>query len=190
MRTACLVVLVACGGGAVPQLTYPAAKRGDTADIVGTLTIKDPYRWLEDMESADTKAWVTAENQLTDAALATWPSRASLRPRLTELFGQERTFPPEHRGARFFWRRSDGVHDLPYILSAASLDEPGTVSSTRMRSPARQDLVRRSSVARSGKLLGYGTAEGGGDWQVWRFRELTRTPTFPSSSRTSSTTRR
>jgi prolyl oligopeptidase len=181
MRTACLVVLVACGGGgASHNSTYPAAKRGDTADIVGTLTIKDPYRWLEDMESADTKAWVTAENKLTDSALGTWPSRASLRPRLTELFGQERTFPPEHRGARYFWRRSDGVHDLPYIMSAASLDEPGTVilDANALAEHGKISFAG-TSVARSGKLLGYGTAEGGGDWQVWRFRDLDTNADLP-----------
>ena len=99
--------------------------------IAGSRTWSRPIR----------KAWVTAENQLTDSALATWPSRAPLRTRLTELFGQERTFPPEHRGARYFWLRSDGVHDLPYIMSAASLDEPGTV------------ILDANALAEHGKIL-------------------------------------
>ncbi|HEY6039381.1 MAG TPA: prolyl oligopeptidase family serine peptidase [Kofleriaceae bacterium] len=174
MRTACLIVLVACGSSSAPHGTsYPAAKRGDTADTVGALTIKDPYRWLEDMESPDTKAWVAAENQLTDAQLATWPSRATLTKRLTELFGQERTFPPEHRGGRYFWRRSDGVHDLPFIMTAASLDEPGSVvlDANTLAEHGKISFAG-TSVARDGKLMGYGTAEGGGDWQVWRFREV------------------
>jgi prolyl oligopeptidase len=174
MRTAWLIVLVACGGSSAPHGTsYPAAKRGDTADTVGSLTIKDPYRWLEDMESADTKAWVTAENQLTDAQLATWPSRTTLRSRLTELFGQERTYPPQHRGGHYFWRRSDGVHDLPYVMMASSLDEPGTVilDANTLADHGKISFAG-TSVARDGKLMAYGTAEGGGDWQVWRFREV------------------
>lgn len=174
MRTACLVVLVACGGsGAAHNPTYPAAKRGDVVESHGATKIADPYRWLEDMESADTKAWVTAENQLTDSALATWPARATFRTRLTELFGQERTFPPEHLGGHYFWRRSDGVHDLPFIMTASSLDEPGTVllDANTLGEHGKISFAG-TSVSRDGKLLAYGTAEGGGDWHVWRFRDV------------------
>jgi len=172
MRTACLIVLVACGSSSAPHGTaYPTAKRGDVVDE--TTKIADPYRWLEDMESADTKAWVNAENQLTDSVIATWPSRAPLRSRLTELFGQERTYPPEHLGTRYFWRRSDGVHDLPYIMMASSLDEPGTVllDANTLADHGKISFAGMTA-ARDGKLIAYGTAEGGGDWQVWRFRDV------------------
>ena len=174
MRTACLVVLAACGGGSASHRpTYPEAKRGDVVETHGATKIADPYRWLEEMESADTKAWVAAENQLTDAALATWPSRATLRTRLTELMGQERTFPP--RAPR-----------RPLLLAAQrrsarpALRDDGDLARRARHGPprrehagrARQDLVCRASLSRDGKLLAYGTAEGGGDWHVWRFRDV------------------
>ena len=172
MRTACLIALVACGGGSPShRSTYPEAKRGDVVD--DATKVKDPYRWLEQMESADTKAWVTAENQLTDAAMATWPSRETFRTRLTELFGQERTSPPVHLGGHYFWRRTDGVHDLPFIMMASSLDEPGTVllDANALGEHGKVSFAG-TSLSRDGKLLAYGTAEGGGDWHVWRFRDV------------------
>jgi prolyl oligopeptidase len=171
MRTACLVVLVACGGSSGSHHpTYPEAKRGDVVD--DTTKVPDPYRWLEAMESDDTKSWVTAENQLTDAALATFPDRAALRTRLTELLGQEHTFPPRHVAGRYVWQRNDGVHDLPYVMTAASLDEPGTVllDANTLAQHGKISFAG-TRLARTGTLFAYGTAEGGGDWQVWRFRD-------------------
>jgi len=181
MRTASLVLLVACGSSSAPHHpSYPAAKRGDTAETVGTLTIADPYRWLEDMTSAETKAWVTAENQLTDSELATFPARSSLRTRLTELLGQERTFPPLHIGGRYVWRRNDGIHDLPYVMTAATLDEPGTVllDANTLAEHGKISFAG-TRFARTGALFAYGTAEGGGDWQIWRFRDSATSADLP-----------
>jgi len=171
MRTAWLIVLAACASSASHAPSYPAAKRGDVVD--DKTKVADPYRWLETVDSADTKAWVAAENQLTDSVLATLPSRASLRSRLTELLGQERTSAPQHMGSRYFWRRNDGVHDLPYVMVATSLDEPGTVllDANTLAEHGKISFAG-TTVARTGKLFGFGTAEGGGDWQIWRFRDI------------------
>ncbi|HET9991421.1 MAG TPA: prolyl oligopeptidase family serine peptidase, partial [Kofleriaceae bacterium] len=173
MRTAYLVALAACASSAPRGPSYPASKRGDVVETHGTMTIADPYRWLEAMDAPDTKAWVATQNQFTDAQLATWPSLAPFRSRLTELLGQERTSAPVRLSGHYFWSRSDGVHDLPYIMTATSLDEPGTVllDANTLAEHGKISFAG-TSIARSGALFGYGTAEGGGDWQVWRFRDV------------------
>src|SRR5690606_34986896 len=72
------------------RLTYPASPRGDTYDDYHGTRVADPYRWLEDNESAETRAWIEAQNEVTQAYLAEIPARAHLRERLTALWNYPR----------------------------------------------------------------------------------------------------
>ncbi len=152
---------------------YPVAKRGDTVDQHGTVAVADPYRWLEAMDSPETRAWVSAENRLTDSITNPLATRDTFRTRITELVRQERTGSPVHRGSHYFWLFRDGQHDSPFIMSATSLDEPGTVV-LDANTLADGGKISFAGVTydRAGTVMAYGTAEGGGDWQVWRLRDL------------------
>jgi len=66
--------------------TYPTATRGTQVDVYHGVTIADPYRWLEDVDSPQTKAWVEAENKVTFGYLAAIPERTAIRNRLTQLW--------------------------------------------------------------------------------------------------------
>ncbi len=80
----------------------PPARRDDTADVVHGVTVPDPYRWLEDAGTPDTKAWVTASNDRTRAALDDRPGRDALVRRYTELFSAGAAGAPSIRGGRLF----------------------------------------------------------------------------------------
>src|ERR1700724_808473 len=72
------------------NLTYPPARRGDQIDDYHGVKVADPYRWLEDTDSAETHAWVEAENKLTFSYLDQIPYRQAIHDRLTKLWNYER----------------------------------------------------------------------------------------------------
>src|SRR4051812_25321246 len=78
--------------------TYPAAARGTQVDVYHGASIADPYRWLEDTDSPETKAWVEAENKLTDSFLATIPERPAIKNKLTLLWNYARYSAPFKEG--------------------------------------------------------------------------------------------
>jgi prolyl oligopeptidase len=152
---------------------YPRARTGDVADKLHGVAIADPYRWLEDMSSAETKQWVRDQNALTDAQLAALPGRDALRARLTQLVSYESFRMPFRRGNRYFWSHSDGKRNQPVVLTAPALDaapavllDPNTISTDG--SLAFAGLA----VSPSGARVAYGLAIGGGDWQKWRVRDV------------------
>ena len=67
-----------------PAITYPETARGEVVEEHFGVSIADPYRWLENdvREDPQVRAWVTAQNEVTDAYLATLPGRAAFRARM------------------------------------------------------------------------------------------------------------
>src|SRR6478672_1824040 len=92
-----------------PPLTYPPAARGTQVDVYHGVSIADPFRWLEDTDSPATKAWVEAENKLTDAFIATIPERAGIKNRLTQLWNYARYTAPFKEGGRYFYFENTGL---------------------------------------------------------------------------------
>ena len=89
-----LLLLTICAAPALAETTsvpkqatlaYPATRSVDTVDDYHGRKIADPFRWLEDLESPETAAWVAAQNKVTSAYLEALPQRDAIRKRLTEL---------------------------------------------------------------------------------------------------------
>jgi len=109
-----LLTIVAGTTGAQTQnapLSYPAAARGTQVDDYHGVSIADPYRWLEDTDSPATKAWVEAQNRLTDSFLATIPERPAIKTRLTEIWNYARFSAPFKGGARYFYFQNTGLQN-------------------------------------------------------------------------------
>src|SRR5260370_14534214 len=99
---------------------YPQPKRADQVDAYHGTKIADPYRWLEDTDSAETHAWVEAENKVTFGYLEQIPYRQAIRDRLTKLWNYERfTVPSQHVG-RYFFQHNTGLQNQNVLLVAAS----------------------------------------------------------------------
>src|SRR4051812_18786816 len=97
MRKLLPVALFSAVGLAAAQnvpMDYPPAPRGDHVDVYHGTKVPDPYRWLEDLDSPQTTAWVEAENKLTFGFLETLPQRTAFRERLTKLWNYERIGVP------------------------------------------------------------------------------------------------
>src|SRR5215207_7540620 len=110
------------------DLAYPQTRKDESVvdDYHGT-KVADPYRWLEDDNSAETKAWVEAQNKVTFGYLEKIPRRAELRDRLTKLWNYERFSAPMERGGRYFYTYNSGLQNQRVLYVTASPDAQGRV---------------------------------------------------------------
>lgn len=151
--------------------TYPPARRGDQVDTYHGVEVADPYRWLEDPDSPETRAWVRAENELTEAYLHNIPARRLIRERLSELWNYERFSIPVRRGHAIFYSRNDGLQDQSVLFvdtgeGARVLLDPNRLS--------EDNTVSLASTVPSedGRLLAYALSDGGSDWREWHVLEV------------------
>ena len=91
-------------------MIYPDAHRAPIVDEYHGTSVADPYRWLEDADAPETRAWVDAENALTRRALD-GPERDAIRKRLAELYDYPRVSVPQRKGTRYFYARNPGLLD-------------------------------------------------------------------------------
>ena len=99
-------------------LDYPATRKVDQTDSYHGTVVADPYRWLEDDNSAETKAWVVEQNKVTDKFLEAMPQRLPARRIYTELYNFERYGIPFTEGGRYFWTRNDGLQQQNVLYTA------------------------------------------------------------------------
>ena len=106
------------------SLDYPKTRKGDVVDDYFGTKVPDPYRWLEDDNSPETKAWVEAQNAVTFAWLESIPERTAIRERLTELWDYERFGLPSREGPWYVFSRNDGLQNQSVTYRAKRLDDP------------------------------------------------------------------
>ena len=176
-RFAVLIVLFAGLSilAADTSLTYPMTKRTDHSDVLHGIKVPDPYRWLEDdvRKSADVKAWVEAENKVTEAYLKTIPERAGIHKRLTDLWNYAKFSAPVKLGGHYFYTRNDGLQNQAVLFVQDSLDTPGRVllDPNKWKADGTAALAHWS-VSDDGKYLSYARSEAGSDWMTWYVLEI------------------
>lgn len=154
-------------------LDYPKAKTVDQVDDYHGTKVADPYRWLEDTDSADTKEWVQAENKLTFSYLDQIPYRGAIRDRLLKLWNYERFTVPELEGGRYFYQHNTGLQNQNVLLVSESLTaEPRVLLDPNTLSSDGTVALAGASLTNDGKLLAYGTAASGSDWTEWHVRDV------------------
>ncbi len=165
-------VAQSCPPGA-STMSYPATLKGTQQDIYHGTTIADPYRWLEDANSAETRAWVEAENKVTQAFLAQIPERETIKQRLTKLWNYERYGVPYKESGRYFYSRNDGLQNQAVLYTMKSLaDEPRLLLDPNTLAADGTVALAGSAVSPDGKYLAYGTAASGSDWNEWKVRDI------------------
>lgn len=155
------------------KFQYPPATRQGQVDEYHGTKVPDPYRWLEDVDSPETRRWVAAENELTFGYLRGLPARARLKARLTELWDYPRYGVPFKAGGRYFFTRNDGLQNQPVLYVQESLDAaPRPLLDANALSADGTVAVSATAVSDDGRLLAYGLARAGSDWQEIRVRAV------------------
>lgn len=169
-----LLALLSCPSVARDgRLSYPPAARGEVADDYHGTHVADPYRWLEDLDSDETRAWVSAEAQLTERYLSEIGERSRIRARIARLYDFEKTGIPFEEAGRYFYTRNSGHQEQSVLLSAGQLDEPPVVTlDPNSLPPEGHPIVTHYVASHDGRLLAYGVSAAGSDWTDWHVRDL------------------
>ncbi len=154
-------------------LQYPAARKSDVVDDYHGTRVPDPYRWLEDPDSPESRAWIEAENRLTAAYLAEIPARSTIRERLTKLWNYPKYGTPFRKGRRYFFFKNDGLQNQSVLYKQASLTaDPETLLDPNLLSEDGTVALSTMAVSDDGRLLAYGTSASGSDWEEFRVRDV------------------
>jgi len=152
---------------------YPVTKKVNQVDIYHGTKVADPFRWLENPDSADTKAWVNAQNKLTNAYLNTISQRERIKKRLTKLWNYEKYSAPFKQGKRHFYYKNDGLQNQSVLYVANSIKDKGRVllDPNKFSKDGTTSLAGLS-ISDNGNIAAYGISKGGSDWREWRFLDI------------------
>lgn len=152
---------------------YPEAHKVDTTfDYAGT-KVPDPYNWLENADSEESKKWIEDENALTFGYLHAIPEREKIIDRLKTIWNFERFSEPEKEGGRYFFSKNDGLQNQSVLYVADSLDaEPRMLLDPNTLSKDGTIALNGMAISRDGKKLAYALSSGGSDWQEWHVRDV------------------
>ena len=180
VRPAALLAALAVSATTLPgQGQYPQTRKVDHVDTYRT-QVPDPYRWLEDDTSAETAAWVTAQNKVTFPYLEKIPFREALQKRVKQLNDYEKYTSPSRKGPYVFFRKNDGLQNqsVLYIQEGMTgkpevLIDPNTWGET----------VALSAFvpSKDAKYAVYGISRSGSDWQEFKVLELATKKTLPDT---------
>lgn len=155
------------------KFDYPKTKKMDQVDVYHGISVADPYRWLEDDNSAETAEWVKAQNKVTFGYLKTIPERENIKKRLTELWNYEKYSAPSKQGDKYFYYKNDGLQNQYVLYVANSINDPGRVLlDPNKLSEDGTVALSGTSISDDGKILAYGISVAGSDWQEWRFMNV------------------
>jgi prolyl oligopeptidase len=175
----------------MPQFSpfaYPSSPAGDQVDDYHGTPVADPYRWLEDPDSPQTKAWVEAQNRLTFDFLATIPARDRLQQRLTQLWDYEKYGIPVRYGKgtqqRYIYSKNDGLQNQSVLYTLKTLDdEPRVLLDPNQLSKDGTVALSSYAISDDAQWMAYGLSSAGSDWQEWRVRNVATGEDLPDHLR-------
>lgn len=178
-RVGCALVLTLVLGAALawtqqpPNPGPPPTRVDNVREVIHGVEVVDPYRWLEDQQSPETRAWIEAQNKYTRSLLDAWPGRAALQRRLTELMKiEEIGVPHEHHGRYFYSKRlADQDLFVSYVRKGLG-GEDEVLLDPHPLSPDHTVNAFVYEVAEDGTLVAYAIRHGGEDEVTLKFRNV------------------
>ncbi|MDB4653116.1 prolyl oligopeptidase family serine peptidase [Akkermansiaceae bacterium] len=172
-RTVLLALTIGLLSAQEIPLSYPDSNPRKIVETLHGMKIRDPYRWLEELNSDQTAAWVKAQSSLTDSYLKALPGRDALNNHLTKLWNVERFGIPVFKGGRYFFSKNDGLQNQSVLYSTQSLDmEPKVLLDPNTLSKDGTIALSSYEVSPDGRHLAYSISASGSDWVEWKVREI------------------
>lgn len=155
------------------SLVYPPSPKVDQVDNYHGVEVTDPYRWLEDPDSDESRQWIEAQNQVTFTYLNDIPVRESLKQRLTQLWNYEKYGIPFKRENRYFYFKNDGLQNQSVLYTLPELDaEPRVLLDPNTLSEDGTVALSGLAISEDARLMAYGLSTSGSDWQEWKVRDV------------------
>ncbi len=155
------------------NLQYPETKKINHIDEYHGVKIADPYRWLEDLNSEETKAWIEAQNKLTNDYLSNIPYREKIKQRLTDLWNYERYSTPFKVGDYYVYSKNDGLQEQNvYYIQKGINGNPEILIDPNKLSPDGSVSLSGIFFSNDNKYLSYGISRGGSDWREFYIMEV------------------
>jgi len=155
------------------SFTYPPAHQIEQSDNYYGVNVKDPYRWLEDPDSSETKTWIAEQNKVTGEYLASITAKEKIQQRLTQLWDYEKYGSPFKRGNRYFYFKNDGLQNQSVLYTLQSLnDEPKVLLDPNKLSEDGTVALSGLSISDDGKWLAYGLSTAGSDWVEYKVKNI------------------
>ena len=164
------------------KLQYPQTKKVDHVDTYFGVKVPDPYRWLEDDNSAETAQWVEAENKVAFGYLEKIPYRQQVKQRLENLYNYPKFTAPFHRGENYFFYKNDGLQNQSVLYFQKGLDgTPEVLIDPNKLSTDGTARLGAFSLTNDGKLAVVGISRSGSDWQDYFVMEIATKKYFPDT---------
>ena len=163
------------------QISYPETKKIDQVDTYFGTQVADPYRWLEDDNAADTKAWVAAQNKVTFAYLDKIPYRGKVLERLKNLANYAKYSAPFKKNDDVFFYKNDGLQNQSVLYTQKGYDgKPEVLLDPNTFSPDGTIRLTSFVLSKDGKYASYGqTAIPGSDWHELHVMDMKTHKTLP-----------
>ena len=168
------ILIFSCYQSHTKAIQYPDTRKDESVtDTYFGTEVADPYRWLEDDNSAETADWVKVQNKLTFSYLESIGQRDAIKERLTEIWDYEKISAPFKRGEKYYFYKNEGLQNQSVLYSSDELRgeekvilDPNTFS--------EDGTVARSGTHfnHEGNLLGYAKSIGGSDWKEFYIKDL------------------
>jgi prolyl oligopeptidase len=156
-----------------PACAVPHPRMVDQVDDYHGTQVRDPYRWLENTDADETKAWIAQENCVTFGYLGQIAERDSIRARLTTLYNYERYGVPSRQGGIYLFSKNDGLQNQSVLYWMPRLGEtPRALIDPNHLSSTGTTALTATRVSEDGRYLGWGVAVAGSDWNEFRVREI------------------
>ncbi|WP_416666240.1 prolyl oligopeptidase family serine peptidase [Egbenema bharatensis] len=157
----------------MPLHSYPATHQAEQVDQYHGISVADPYRWLEDPNSPETREWIEAQNQVTFAYLNTIPVREAIRQRITTLWNYEKYGTPFKKESSYFYFKNDGLQNQSVLYTLPSLEaEPRELLNPNTLSEDGTIALSGLAISENARYLAYGLSTAGSDWQEWKVRDV------------------
>jgi len=149
----------------INTMTYPKTNKIDVSDTYFGTIIKDPYRWLEDDRSAETKSWVEAENLVTQNYLNRIPFRPAIKSRLETLWNYEKYTAPFKEGDYTYFYKNDGLQNQYVLYRQNNKGKPEVFLDPNTFSKDATTSLAGIEFSKDGSMAAYQISEGGSDWR-------------------------
>jgi prolyl oligopeptidase len=143
---------------------YPQTQKETVNDTYFNTTVADPYRWLEDDRAENTKAWVMAQNKVTQSYLSQIPYRETIRKRLETLWNYEKYSAPFKEGAYTYFYKNDGLQSQAVLYRQTASGQPEVFLDPNKFSKDGTTSLANIGFSKDGSLAAYQLSAGGSDW--------------------------